>query len=40
MKVETYDGAYLEHPGVGWVTLDRKTAAALTKISHLAERWL
>ncbi len=34
MKVEAHEAADLETPGDGWVTLDRKLAAALTKISH------
>ncbi len=34
MKAETHEQAYLEHPGHGWITLDRKTAAALTNISN------
>ncbi len=34
MKVETHEAVDLETPGDGWVTLDRKLAAALTKISH------
>jgi uncharacterized protein (DUF1684 family) len=34
MKVEAHEAVDLETPGDGWVTLDRKLAAALTKISH------
>ena len=34
MKIETQDEAYLNTPGTGWVTLDRKLAAAVSKISH------
>ena len=34
MKAETHGHADLEHPGHGWITLDRKTAAALTNISN------
>ncbi len=34
MKVETHEQADLEHPGHGWITLDRKFAAALTDISN------
>ena len=34
MQVETHESDDLEAPGNGWVTLDRKLAAALTKISH------
>ncbi len=34
MKVETHEAVDLETPGDGWVTLDRKLAAALAKISR------
>ena len=34
MKVETHEAVDLETPGDGWVTLDRKLAAALAKTSH------
>ena len=34
LQVETHDPADLEDPGEGWVSLDRKLAAALTKIAH------
>ena len=34
MNVETHETIELGTPGDGWVTLDRKLAAALTKISH------
>ncbi len=33
LKVETADPADLEDPGLGWVTLDQKLAAALTNIA-------
>ncbi len=33
LQVETADPAELEHPGEGWVSLDRKIAAALTKMA-------
>ena len=33
-NVEAHDAVDLETPGEGWVTLDRKPAAALTKIAH------
>ena len=34
MKTESHDEAYLNVPGTGWVTLDRKLAAAISRISH------
>ena len=34
LRVETDDPAELEYPGEGWVSLDRKLEAALTKIAH------
>ena len=34
LKVETHDPADLETPGVGWASLDRKIAAALSNIAH------
>ena len=34
MKVETDDPWALDDPGEGWISLDRKLAAALTKIDH------
>ncbi len=34
LQVETADPAELEYPGEGWVSLDRKIAAALTKMAH------
>ena len=34
MKRETLAFARLSDPGVGWVSLDRKLAAALAKIAH------
>ena len=33
MKVETEEPEALEDPGEGWISLDRKLAAALTKIA-------
>ena len=34
LKVETHKPSDLEIPGEGWVSLDRRLAAALTKIAH------
>ncbi len=34
LQVETHDPSDLEDPGDGWLPLDRKLAAALTKIAH------
>ena len=34
MKVETEEPWALEDPGEGWISLDRKLAAALTKIAR------
>ena len=34
LQVETADPAELEYPGEGWVSLDRKIAASLTKMAH------
>ena len=34
MRCEADDPAWLTDPGVGWTSLDRKLAAALTEISH------
>ncbi len=34
MKVETHEAVDLDTSGAGWVTLDRRLAAALTKIPH------
>ena len=34
LKVATHDPADPEDPGAGWVSLDRKLAAALTRISY------
>ena len=33
LNVETLDSAYLESPGVGWISLDRTLAAALAKLA-------
>ena len=33
LSVATHDPVDLEDPGVGWISLDRKLAAALTKVS-------
>ena len=34
LKVEPHDSGQLEEPGEGWISLDRKLAAALTNIAH------
>ena len=34
MRCEADDPSLLNDPGDGWVSLDRKLAAALTKIAH------
>ena len=34
MKAETSGNIDFETPGAGWVSLDRKLAAAITEISH------
>ena len=34
LKVETHDLSELEEPGDGWISLDRKLAAAPTTIAH------
>ena len=34
LKVETHNPADLEDPGEGWISLDRKLAAASTKNAH------
>ncbi len=34
LKVETHDPSDSEGPGEGWISLDRKLAAALTKIAR------
>ena len=34
MRCETDDPSLLDDPGDGWVSLDRKLAAALTKLAH------
>ena len=34
MKTDSHDEAYLNVPGSGWVALDRKLAAAISRISH------
>ena len=34
LKVETHDTTQLEEPCEGWISLDRKLAAAKTKITH------
>ncbi len=34
VRVETHKHADLEHPGHGWITLDRNIAAAFAYISH------
>ena len=34
MKCETHLPSRLNNPGLGWISLDRKLAAAITKISH------
>ena len=34
MNCETDDPSELSDPGDGWISLDRKLAAALTKIAH------
>ena len=38
MKTESHDEAYLNVPGTGWVALDRKFAAGISKIPH-GELW-
>ena len=34
MRCETDDPSLLNEPGEGWISLDRKLAAAFTKIAH------
>ena len=34
LMVEAHDPSDLGDPGDGWISLDRKLAAALTKIAH------
>ena len=34
MKCESHEPSQLSWPGTGWVSLDRKLAAALTRIAH------